>query len=80
MPMVHRLETVYWDRIDFIYLDQYDDDNRPFLRERGLNGRPIFLLLEPDGTEVTRWYGSRPEEEIRQVLDDYLAQTAGETG
>lgn len=71
--MVHRLEAVYWEQIDFVYLDQFDSANADILRHYGLRGRPIFVLLHPDGTEVSRWYGAWSENEMREKLDSYLA-------
>jgi hypothetical protein len=71
--MVHRLEAEFWERIDFVYLDQYDQNNNAIFERYGLRGRPIFVLIEPDGTEVIRWFGARPEGEIRAALNEYLA-------
>lgn len=71
--MVHRLESEYWEKLDFVYLDQYDPNNQGVFYRYGLRGRPIFVLIEPDGTEVTRWFGAKSEEEMLQILNDYLA-------
>lgn len=73
--MVHRLEAEYWEKIDFVYLDQYDQNNSEIFTRYGLRGRPIFVLIEPDGTEVTRWFGALSEDQIREILDTYLAGT-----
>ncbi|MCU0482619.1 MAG: thioredoxin family protein [Anaerolineae bacterium] len=71
--MVHRLETEYFGRIDFIYLDQYEEANADVFARYGLRGRPIFLLLQPDGTEVRRWFGFVQEDDLRSALDALLA-------
>lgn len=76
---MHGLEAEFWGQIDFIYLDQYDRANREFFDEYGLRGRPIFVLMEPDGTEVTRWFGARPGSEIRDLLNAYLQDYEVET-
>lgn len=71
--MVHRLEQEYFGQIDFIYLDQYDEANQDVFSRYGLRGRPIFLLLRPDGTEVRRWFGFVTEADLRTALDGLLA-------
>jgi len=71
--MVHRLEQEYFGQIDFIYLDQYDEANQDVFDRYGLRGRPIFLLLKADGTEVQRWFGYVDETTLRTALDALLA-------
>ncbi|MBC8098029.1 MAG: hypothetical protein H7Y11_01180 [Armatimonadetes bacterium] len=71
--MVHRLEAEYWERVDFVYLHQYDEANNAVFERYSMVGRPVFVLITPDGTEVTTWFGAKSEEEMRQILDDYLA-------
>ncbi len=71
--MVHRLESEYFGQIDFIYLDQYEEANADVFDRYALRGRPIFLLLQPDGTEVRRWFGFITEEELRGAIDELLA-------
>jgi hypothetical protein len=63
--MVHRLESDYWERVDFVYLYQSDPNNQPLFDRYGLRGRPIFLLLRADGAEVQRWYGYVDEFDLR---------------
>lgn len=75
-PIVHRLEAEYWERVDFVYLYQADPANQALFDQFGLRGRPIFLLLRADGTEVTRWFGSVPEDTLRAALDTLLATGA----
>jgi len=71
--MVHRLESEYFGQIDFIYLDQYEEANADVFDRYALRGRPIFLLLQPDGTEIRRWFGFITEEELRGAIDELLA-------
>lgn len=73
--MVHRLEGEYWEKVDFIYLDQYDANNQSVFERFGTRWRPFFVLIEPDGKEVTKWFGAKSEDEMRQILNDYLAST-----
>ncbi len=72
--MVHRLEAEFWGEIDFVYLDQYDTANREVFDRYGVLGRPTFILIDPDGTAVERWFGAIPEENIRAILTAYLAE------
>lgn len=71
-PVVHQLEADFWTRIDFVYLNQHAQQNREVFNRYGLRGRPVFLLIEPDGTEVTRWFGVRTEQSMRDTLVAYL--------
>ncbi len=71
--MVHRLENEYFGQIDFVYLDQYDNANIDVFDRYNLRGRPIFLLLNPDGTEVRRWFGFIDESTLRSAIDALLA-------
>ena len=71
--MVHRLEDEYFGKIDFVYLDQYADANADVFLHYALRGRPIFLLLKADGTEVQRWFGYVDETTLRTALDALLA-------
>ncbi len=76
-PIVHRLEAEYWGRIDFVYLDIDDPVNQAIKDAYGFTAQPLFILVEPDGTEVRRWFGYTNEEEFRQAFDAYLEQAGG---
>lgn len=71
--MVHRLEAEYWDKVDFIYLNQYDSANQRVFDRYGMRGRPVFALITPEGDEIIKWFGAKSEDEMRKILDDYLA-------
>lgn len=75
--MVHRLEAEYWGKVDFVYLNQLDRNNQSVFDRYGLFGRPNFVLIEPDGTEVVQFFGARPEYELRALLDGYLEGAEG---
>lgn len=72
-PIVHGLEAEYWGEIDFVYLDIDDPANQEVMRRYKFTSQPLLVLVEPDGTEVARWFGYVSEDEFKQALDDYLA-------
>jgi hypothetical protein len=72
-PVVHGLEADYWGRLDFIYIDRENPDNREVVERYGITYQPYFILIAPDGTEIQRWFGWFDEAEFRAALDAYLA-------
>ncbi|GAB4414531.1 MAG: hypothetical protein Kow00106_09640 [Anaerolineae bacterium] len=70
---MHRLEAEYWGRVDFVYLDREADSNREVVRRFGINGQPVFILLDAAGNEVTRWFGRVEADTLRQALDAQLS-------
>ena len=40
------------------------DGSRRSWRELGIPAQPAAILLAPDGTEVDRWFGAIPEDEV----------------
>lgn len=75
LPIVHGLEEQYWNRVDFVYLDHLDPINREMTARYAFTWRPLFILIEPDGTEVQRWFGYVEAEDFQQALDDLLAKS-----
>jgi len=39
-------------------------------RELRIPGQPAAILLAPDGTEIGRWFGPIPEDEVAQRVAD----------
>ncbi len=75
--MVHGLEAEYWGQVDFIYLDREAPENAAIVQEYGVRYQPIIYVLAPDGTVIQPWFGAPTEEDIRMVLDGYLAENGG---
>ncbi len=73
--MVHGLEAEYWGQVDFVYIDREAVDNQAVTERFGIRSQPILVLLDPDGSELERWFGYVSEEELRAGLDGYLAST-----
>ncbi|MCZ7546963.1 MAG: hypothetical protein M5R40_27125 [Anaerolineae bacterium] len=76
-PVVHRLEAEYWGEVDFVYLDRDDRANRDVMNRYDFSYQPLFVFVEPDGTEIQRWFGSVPEADLRAAFDAYLAAPGG---
>lgn len=72
--MVHRLEAEYWGSIDFLYIDREDPANSELNRLLGVRTQPEFYLVTPDGVVTESWFGARSEDEIRNILNSYLAE------
>lgn len=73
--MVHGLESVYWGQVDFVYIDREDGANQSVTQRYGIRAQPVFVLVQPDGTEVQRWFGAVSEGELRTALDGYLSSS-----
>ena len=70
-PMVHGLESDYWGKVDFVYLDIENPNNNQPLRSRfgNVNSVPRFYVLAPDGSIVSQWVGVDSAGNMRQKLD-----------
>lgn len=66
--MVHRLEAEYWGKVDFVYLDREAPMNADIVRQFGISYQPVFILVDADGNEITRWT-VLDEGGFRQQLD-----------
>ena len=69
--MVHRLEAEYWDKVDFVYLDREAAMNADIVRQFGIRYQPVFILVDADGTEITRWT-VLDEDGFREQLDSVV--------
>jgi len=72
-PKVHALEAEYWGDIDFVYLDIDNPANAETMRRYGYTSQPYFVFIDPEGNEISRWYGSREADAFRGLFDEYLA-------
>lgn len=75
LPIVHGLEDEYWEQIDFVYLDHTDSLNADMMVRYDFSWRPLFILVEADGTEVQRWFGFVEEQQFRTAFDALLNQS-----
>jgi len=73
---VHGLEGEYWGKVDFVYLDREDPANMEVVQRFGVTYQPVFILLQPNGAEVQRWFYITADE-LRFSLNDYLLAYPG---
>ncbi len=59
-PVVHGLESQYFGKIDFTFLDIDDANNADLMREFGFRYQPMFVLIDGNGTPVKIWAGAVP--------------------
>lgn len=66
--MVHRLEAEYWGEVDFVYLDRENPANAEIVNQFGIRYQPVFILVDVEGNELTRWTVLN-EDGFREQLD-----------
>lgn len=89
---VQELEAEFWDRIDFVYLNQEHDDAKGMKASLGIPDyeyRMSIILLSKDGTLVRRFYDiyakdmglsfELDDDMIRRALDKYLVEQEDQT-
>lgn len=70
-PVVDGLQQEYAGRVAFeVYEDvDADDEGSGLAAAHGVRAVPTMMLVSPDGTEVERWVGARPADELRRAFD-----------
>lgn len=70
-PVVDGLQQEYADRIAFEVYEDVDADaaGSALASAHGVSAVPTMMLVAPDGTEVERWVGARPADELRRAFD-----------
>ena len=71
-PVVHGLETEYYDQMNFVYLDIDDPTNEEFKRALGFRVQPQFFLLDEKGEIIQQWAGRVTPEDFRAAFDSAL--------
>ena len=56
-PIVHELETVYGNEIEFVYVDIDDPANRDAMVKYSFRYQPHFILVDANGEVVQEWLG-----------------------
>ena len=67
-PVVHGLEQIYGDRIDFAYLDIEVPRNDSFKKQFGYRVQPHIFLLDGSGEITQQWVGLVSAEELGAAL------------
>lgn len=73
-PIVHGLDDIYQDQINFVYLDVDDPATEEFKRQFGYRYQPEYYLLGPDGEVLYSWFGFVPPEAFITAFDQALSQ------
>jgi thiol-disulfide isomerase/thioredoxin len=73
-PVVHGLESEYYNRINFIYLDVDDPANENLKQQYEFRYQPQLILLDGEGQIVKQWIGPIPREEFVQAFEEILQQ------
>ena len=57
-PVVHGLESQYFGRIGFTFLDVDDAQNADLMQQFKFQYQPMFVLVDGDGNPVKTWFGA----------------------
>jgi len=71
-PMVHGLETAYFGKIKFSFLDADDPNTDAFQRTLGFAYQPEFYLLDANGNVLNKWVGFIAEEDFKAEFAKYV--------
>ena len=73
-PVVHGIEQIYANQVDFAYLDIEDPRNDEFKRRFGFRLQPHIFLLDGSGEIVQQWVGLVSGEELEAALQAVAAE------
>lgn len=71
-PIVHGLESEYYGRINFVYLDIDDPANGDLLSFLGYRYQPHFFLVDGEGTVLIQWLGPVSAADFKIAFDSLL--------
>ncbi|NQU30021.1 MAG: hypothetical protein HQ525_05085 [Anaerolineae bacterium] len=63
-PVVHGLESKYFGKVDFTYLDIDDAANAEYKRQFNFRYQPQFFLVDGNGVIQKEWIGYVPDFEL----------------
>jgi len=66
---VHGLESEFFGRVGFSYLDIDDPETEEFKRELGFRYQPHLFLVDGNGNVLEQWVGGVPEDVLRAALE-----------
>lgn len=73
-PVVHGLEAMYHDQMDFAFLDIDDENNDTFKRSLGYRYQPHLFLLDAEGNILRQWLGFVSGEELEAAFIGVLEE------
>ena len=65
---------MFLGQLDFFHFDVDQAPTAEAMRNLNVRNRSTYLLLAPDGTEITRWIGSIGPAEIIAEIEAQLAE------
>jgi thiol-disulfide isomerase/thioredoxin len=71
-PIVHGLESDYYGRVKFNYLDIDDPRNDMFKNQLSYRYQPHIFLLDQEGNVLQQWLGPVGEDQLSAAIDDAL--------
>lgn len=71
-PIVHGMEDIYGDRINFIYLDTDDPETEGLKDALRFQREPQFVLLSPRGNILKQWVGYVTVQEFVEAFEAAL--------
>jgi hypothetical protein len=72
---VHRLDDYYKDQVDFLYINIDLPETQAIRNQFEITDRAQYTLIDADGTIIRKWYGFLDEDELKTVIDEFLATT-----
>ncbi|MCA9952259.1 MAG: thioredoxin family protein [Anaerolineales bacterium] len=72
-PIVHGLENIYPEQVDFVYLNIDDPATDEAKQKYGFRYQPHFLLIDENGEVVQEWIGSVNQGDFRVAIDTILS-------
>lgn len=71
---MHGLESDYYSRINFVYLDIDDSANDAFKKQLDYRYQPHLFLLDGNGNVIEQWVGPVTKDELVKAFDNLLMQ------
>jgi thioredoxin-related protein len=71
-PIVHGLESEFYNQMNFVYLDIDDSANSDLLNALGFRYQPHFFLIDGEGNIIEQWLGPVQEQEFRNSFEENL--------
>lgn len=66
------LEDTFEGQVEFVMLN-WDDSSLSEIRQKlSITDRAQYLLVDPDGTVIKRWYGTLNESAIESEIRDII--------
>ena len=75
---MHGLRFEYQGRVNFVILDYDDPEDLALAKDLGVARHPAYGLIAPDSDKVVgRIFGPQPNDSLRNILDDLIADHGG---